>query len=465
MRAVLPWLFGLAGLALALGCGDGELCDKYPNLCAGAGGTPAQGGGPPGSGETGGDGGGEACSEACVAGDENTTAACVDGDCVYTCAADYASCDEDETTCEVLTTVDGNCGGCNVECAYDECKVIDDVYACNDPIDIAAGDNHTCAIKKDGTIWCWGLNNYGQLGTGSRISLNTTPVIVAGLPDDFRASFQSHDINNSCTLSSDNQLACWGYPANSTGVAQMMTGEGIELLTTFDTSGLAILEPDQKLVAFGFNPSAGTVTFPIAAPGAGVAVAASEGHRCFILADSTLKCWGQNAFGQTGNGDTTIDPVMLPHVIDVDSFQEIGTGEEHTCALSIGGVPYCWGRNTTGALAATNGRDSTPTPFPSLVGAEALAVGPRHNAFIRNDTLYVFGDNDGHQSSPNDGDVADPTPYALLPGDTPRQIALGLAHTCVLMDSGLLRCWGENSSGQLGNGGNSDSPAPVMTMF
>lgn len=466
-------LFGFAAASLAA-CG-GSFCEEYPQACgeppggssaggAGTGGSGASAGGAAG-GPVGGDGGGGPdCVDPCVANDRNTTADCIDSECVYGCLPGFLSCDEDPTTCEVAGDEDGNCGACGADCAYDECAQIDDVFACNDPVDIDAGDFHTCAIKRDGSVWCWGINNFGQLGINTGTNYALLPAEMTSLPASFRAVRQSQGTDNGCVQSDAGALACWpAVGANSMTTTQVVTGSGVDQISTFDLSGRG----DESLVAqdgvavvssFVFQLDATTISLLTTAQGAGQAVSTAGTHRCAIFLDGALKCWGIDAFGQIGNGSASSSEVFQPYeVMAGTDFKAVGTGVDRTCAVTLGGDVYCMGR-------AVFGSGATPTPMLKPGATfDALFVGSQTNAALASGRLYMFGSNDDQQVQPEPDPIYyDFVEYPLPATDVVVDVALGSEHTCVLLETGLVECWGVNGTGQLGNGGTSPSSTPTV---
>ncbi len=401
-----------------------------------------------------------------MAGDENTTASCVDGACEYTCAPGHGDCDEDPTTCEVDFTAEPNCGGCGVDCGYDDCQLIDDAYACNDPVELSAGRDHVCAIKRDGSIWCWGANTWGQLGVNTALAINSAPVQITSLPD-FRAVKISQGLQAGCAQSDLGAFACWR--GNDQSEAVEVTGDGVPDITEFELGNLgdnlALLGPNHAMKLFSFDLSTQTVTMTNAATGTGLAVSTSGGHRCVVLADNSMKCWGSNSYGQVGNGSGGAGQTVSAPTAVAGSFQAVGTGEEHTCALTTTGDVECWGRNRIGSSGTSNSVHGSPTTMVTGV-AEALFVGRSHNAVLeQGGTLVMFGDNDQSQCVPSGGDQITPVGAPLSTSDKPVSAALGSQFTCALLESGLVKCWGANGFGQLGNGGTTPSSVPVTVLF
>lgn len=198
---------------------------------------------------------------------------------------------------------------------------------------IAAGGLHTCALTAGG-VKCWGWNDYGQLGNDTFTSSNT-PVDVVGLSGTVGiiAAGNAH----TCAVSTGGALQCWGANAQR---GQVGDGSTADRKTPTDVAGLA----------------------------AGVSSVDGGGaHTCAVAAGGGAKCWGGNAYGQLGDGTTTLHRTPVDVVGLVAGVNAVGTGELHSCALMDGGVK-CWGSNQYGQLG--NGRsglqESQATPVDVL---------------------------------------------------------------------------------------------------
>ena len=195
---------------------------------------------------------------------------------------------------------------------------------------VAAGYDHTCARKADGTLWCWGHNQSGQLGTGSP-PRTMSPVQVTALGAS--VAQVATGISYTCARKADGTLWCWGL--NSYG--QLGNGS-----TT--------------------NSSSPT---RIAALGTAVAqVAVGDGHACARKNDGTLWCWGDNGYGQLGNGSTvgSLNPVQ---VVNADgsplSAIWVSARQYNSCARKTDGTAFCWGANDysqvgDGTFSSASGR-------------------------------------------------------------------------------------------------------------
>jgi alpha-tubulin suppressor-like RCC1 family protein len=187
-----------------------------------------------------------------------------------------------------------------------------------------AGAFHTCADSLGGQLHCWGANGYGQLGDGTTDS-RSSPVQVAGMKfiDGVGGSSISLGAFHGCGLEEGGHLAH--------GRARCAGRNDAGQLGDNTTASHAT----PVLVHFG-QPF--------------LAISAGTNHTCGILSGSRiLLCWGDNSFGQLGDGTNQGSPVPTP-VASAIRFAVVAAGYVHTCAVSIDGEAYCWGRNTEGQL-------------------------------------------------------------------------------------------------------------------
>jgi alpha-tubulin suppressor-like RCC1 family protein len=292
---------------------------------------------------------------------------------------------------------------------------------------IAAGTSHTCALTSGGGVKCWGHNQYGRLGDGTTAD-KSTPVDVAGLGSGVQAIAEGW--GHTCALTSGGGVKCWG------GNWDRQLGDGTYAWlkqTPVDVVGL----------------------------GSGVqAIAAGWGHTCALTSGGGVKCWGyNNKYSQLELGPTPVDVVGLG-----SGVQAIAAGEYHTCALTSGGGVKCWGWNKYGQLGdGTTADKPTPVDVAGLGnGVQAIAAGGSHTcALTSGGGVKCWGRNDIGELG--DGTTADkPTPVDVAGlGGGVQAIAAGGDHTCALTSGGGVKCWGNNASGQLGDGTTVDKPTPV----
>lgn len=277
-------------------------------------------------------------------------------------------------------------------------------------VDVGVGENHTCVLMDTGAVRCWGSAFYGELGTGDRQDRGDRPGDMgANLVDvDLGAGTSAAALevyeNHGCALLTDGRLKCWGR--NSYG----LLGQEDDDIRGDDPGEMGENLP-------GVDLGTGlTVT----------AVAAGDHFNCALLGDSSVKCWGRNNHGQLGQEHRTQlgdDPGELgDNLPPIDlgngrSVQTLAAGKYHTCALLDNNSVKCWGYNVYGQLGQEH--------------SESIGDGP--------------------------GEMGNSLPDVDLgPGRSAVAIAAGELHTCALLNNGEVKCWGDNTYGQLGQGDTRD---------
>ena len=331
--------------------------------------------------------------------------------------------------------------------------------------------NHNCAINLDDKVYCWGENKSGQIGNGTT-SDQLTPVIIAqgDIPSDAHVVSIAVGGRQTCAIASNNKAYCWGE--NHDG--QLGNGLSGGSADSFDSGidrnvptevqlGQIPIDAVLESIVTGGISFTGTVSF----------------HTCAI-ADGKAYCWGSNGSGQlgvSGNADRT-SPVAVkadnPTDVLYDKIiTQITVGNIHTCAVDSNGKSYCWGNNYFGQLG--NGDNTSEPVLPVAVDtSDALAgksiiqivAGKRHTCAIGSDNrAYCWGENNTGQLG-DSTNIARNSPTAVsidgvLAGKTIIQLSAGGEHSCAFDSNNQVYCWGYNYYGQLGNGNTTNSYIPV----
>jgi alpha-tubulin suppressor-like RCC1 family protein/roadblock/LC7 domain-containing protein len=346
---------------------------------------------------------------------------------------------------------------------------------------IAAGRNHTCAATTAGGVECWGENEHGQLGDGTTAGRNM-PVPVNGLAGEVTAIAAGNA--HTCVLTSAGGVKCWG----ANGHGELGNGAAGDGGTPTDVSGLtggvyAIAAGNEHSCAvttggdvfcWGLNANGqlgdGTKTdsrIPVRVAGIFEAVkgiAAGAGHTCALTVRGGVLCWGDNQYGQLGDGKGTKNRVVPEAVIGLkEGVSAFSARGGHTCSLMTNSGVKCWGNNQYGQLGdGTKTNRAVPVDLLQLGrGVSAVAAGSDHTCASIGGKVKCWGWNyygqlgDGTKTTQGNPVAADGVPVDV------RMIGAGGAHTCVVTGRGGVTCWGGNSSGQLGDGTTFDSGAPV----
>jgi alpha-tubulin suppressor-like RCC1 family protein len=301
-----------------------------------------------------------------------------------------------------------------------------------DPVDspVALGASHTCALTIGNGVVCWGNNRYGQLGNGTMFG-SSLPQAVSRLTGGVKSIVAGG--SHTCALLSDGALECWG------GNAKGQLGHGVS--------------PDSSSPVPVFELAEGVK-----------AVSAGARHTCALMETGGVKCWGENASGGVGDG-TSINRSTPVDVSGLEAgVKSVVTGAGHTCAVMMDGSVKCWGWNPSGQLGnGTTTDNRLPVDVGGLPGpARALAAGDQHTcALLENGSVACWGANASGQLG-NGARVRSSSPVAVagLPAAA-KHISAGGAHTCALLEDGAVHCWGDDQSGQLGDGGYENRSSPV----
>jgi alpha-tubulin suppressor-like RCC1 family protein len=206
-------------------------------------------------------------------------------------------------------------------------------------------------------------------------------------------------------------------------------------------------------------PGVGSLVVDITAA---TAIVAGGRHSCALSADGTVRCWGDNNLGQLGDGSYTSSatPVQVSGIL---TARAISAGWYHTCALLADQTVRCWGNNGFGQLGnASTSTSSTPVVVSSLSGATAVVAAGYHScALLTGGAVRCWGSNQNGQLG--DGTLTTRTSPVAVSGLSSGATALGAggSHSCAVVAGGTVRCWGYNGSGQLGDGTLTTRTTPV----
>jgi len=292
-------------------------------------------------------------------------------------------------------------------------------------VQLAAGASHGLALQANGGLWAWGDNMAGQLGAGGTSAAATPAATGTALPTRSTALGSSFGL----AVRADGTLWAWG---DNTG-GQLGLGNGS---TTSRTRPVQVGTDNDW-----------------------VQVAAGTSFSLALKANGTVWAWGLNNFGQLGtttnSGTTTAN--TIPMQVGTDSYTRIAAGAFHSLALAADGSLYAWGNNTYGQLGnGANSLPSTPNPSPALVSGSytQVAAGVSHTVALRADgTLWAWGINDRGQlgNSLNSGGGNPNSSPIRATANTYAAAAAGANHTLALGADGVLYTWGSNTDAQLGN--------------
>ena len=319
---------------------------------------------------------------------------------------------------------------------------------------LSAGQQHSVAVKQNGTVWAWGDNTQGQLGDGTT-EQRATPVQVFDPNDPTGCLTGVTDISSGTayglnvighTLALKQNGTVWGWGNGYEG----QLGDGEQVLRSAPVQVEHISDPTGYLTNI-------------------IAIGAGDVHSIAARADGTVWAWGNNGYGQLGDGSTTrrLTAVQVTGLSDVVA---VAAGENHSVALKQDGTVWAWGNNSYGQLGdgywaqrITPVQVVDPTdPSGRLTGVTAISAGGAFTLALKSDgTMRAWGFNldgrlgDGTSGSSNWKNtpvrVVDPTdPTSYLTGII--AMACGDSHSMAVKQGGTVWTWGYNGRGQLGDG-------------
>jgi cysteine-rich repeat protein len=323
---------------------------------------------------------------------------------------------------------------------------------------IAVGSSVTCAVLDNGALRCWGAGSNGLLGHGNPSSVgdDEAPSEAGDVPIGADVIAVSPAVRHVCALQVNAAVQCWGL------------GDGGVL--GYGNEG-----------AIGAGPPA-DVYGDVSIGGSIVQIVTGPDSTCALLDDEGVRCWGIASFGRLGYAnDIDIGDDELPSSVDyVDvggAVVELGAGAVHTCARLYDGTVRCWGSNQNGHLGlgypTIVGDDEPPASVDVIdVGGAVtqLSVGHFHTCVLLEDaSVRCWGRSPngelGYGNEEAIGDDEVPSSVGTVEvGSRVTQVRAGMFHTCAVLDTGAVKCWGSGQYGELGYGntidiGDDESPA------
>jgi alpha-tubulin suppressor-like RCC1 family protein len=293
-------------------------------------------------------------------------------------------------------------------------------------VSITAGEGFTCGVTTLSETVCWGDNFFGELGTG-----NNTPALLPTVTGAFISVSAGLGSSHACGTSVAQLGFCWG--ANGSGEV----GNGSADFTVKAPAAVS-----------------GGLTFE--------SLQAGNGSSCGVATNGNAYCWGAMSEGLGDAAATTSSntPVLVSGGL---TFSVVSAANNFACGLTTDGKIFCWGANDRGQLGRGN-QDPGPTPVEVLGGRTYTAVSARHQhacAIATGGAAYCWGPNDNGQGGLGTqlGFTTEPT--AVAGGLTFQAISAGMLHACGVTTAGAAYCWGDNTNGELGDGGNDLADAPV----
>jgi alpha-tubulin suppressor-like RCC1 family protein len=287
-------------------------------------------------------------------------------------------------------------------------------------VNVDAGDAHTCAVLSDGTARCWGENDFGRLGDGNSIgNVNrATPVVVTGLTNAVKVSA---GVEATCALLADGGVKCWGRNSSSNALGD---GTGIDRATPVSVLNIS----------------------------GAIDVSAGGGHACAVLSSGGVRCWGENDNGRLGDGNLAgninrSSPVVVTGLTDA---VRVVSGGSMTCALRTGGAVSCWGLNNVGQLGIGSTTESAVPAVVAVSGVSSLSASDTTCA-VTAAGLSCWGQNSEGQFGVGTT-TSSTSPVSVPLAADAVDVATGSGFTCMLDAAGAARCWGRNAEGELGSG-------------
>jgi alpha-tubulin suppressor-like RCC1 family protein len=353
--------------------------------------------------------------------------------------------------------------------------------------DLRFAPEHACALTHSGGVKCWGQNFDGDLGDGTYAD--------RGAPVDAKLSVAATAIRLgqrlTCAILTGGAVKCWGYglivgdgsdgesprplPVDVVGLTS-----GVKAMTTGDFYACVVTgagavkcwgqqNSSEPVLGTGNISAYNEPTQVVGLTSGFVDVVGGFGNVCARKTDGSVLCWGANEDGEIGNGAATqAESTPKAPTALAPGNTWLAVGYQTLCAVGQGGAAQCWGQGDDGIVGdgtTTSGDVTTPAYVYGLTtGVQKVVVGLDHACAIKTGgALVCWGYN--HHGQLGDGTTNDSAKPVNVLGLSSGVTAVGLGryHTCALLQTGKVKCWGENVEGQLGIGGTSTADVPTPT--
>jgi alpha-tubulin suppressor-like RCC1 family protein len=312
---------------------------------------------------------------------------------------------------------------------------------------LALGYQHSCALEANGTVKCWGDNSYGQLNGSGPESYSELPISSNPAGEVTELSAGEY---HSCAQRANGQVSCWGR--NSSG--QLGTNATID-------------NANAGWVAFTGYPTPTPTSLPAVQPTLAFKVELSLGrrHSCASHpANANSYCWGNNSYGQLGNG-SRIEQSIARNTLIGTHLLSLAAGELHGCGILPSNQVVCWGLGNGQLGDGSLGSDApTPVPVVNLSGTPIKVTSGANHSCVLNSSGEVscWGRNSyGMLGSGNSNDSYVAQSVAALAGAVV-DLSSGSNHSCAILNDGRISCWGRNNHGQLGLSSLTDQLTPTV---
>ena len=257
-----------------------------------------------------------------------------------------------------------------------------------DAVQISAGDDHVCAVRRTGAVVCWGDRQDGRLGNGgSESGYSDVPVTVTGITNAIQVSAGDR---HSCAVLANGEIWCWGARNDGRLGDDATSPDALEPVKTHNITNAA-------------------------------QVSCGRDHTCAVMLDGTARCWGDNNDDRIGDGSSTTGNQEVPATVSgLNDAVQIAAGNQHSCAVRATGGVVCWGDRSDGRIGnggSTASTSPTPVAVSTITDAVSVDAGDRHTcAMTTNGAVWCWGQGtDGKLGNNGTSNQIEPVQVVMLP--------------------------------------------------